>query len=236
MSLLTYPKKILRFILFSFRYLKAQYKNRGLIYEINHPEKVSLHATAYIGKDALINACGEKDKIEIQAHTQIYRRVELSTWFNNRLTIKSYSSINDGCKILGDVTIEKYNLFSCNICISSGNHYADHLPEMLIKDQDALVLNDPVLQKNHSNPVHIEEDCWVGWGAFVKAGVHIGRGAIIGAYSVIVNDVDPYAVMAGIPARQLRTRVSFNPPAEITASDYRCFPYFYRGFCQNAER
>ncbi len=55
-------------------------------------------------------------------------------------------------------------------------------------------------------PVEIEDDCDIGIGTIILPGVRIGRGAQIGAGSVITKDVEPYSVVAGVPARQLRMR------------------------------
>ncbi len=49
-------------------------------------------------------------------------------------------------------------------------------------------------------------DVWIGHGAFVKAGVTIGTGAIIGARATVLRNVPPYAIMVGTPARLLRMR------------------------------
>jgi acetyltransferase-like isoleucine patch superfamily enzyme len=49
-------------------------------------------------------------------------------------------------------------------------------------------------------------DVWIGQGAFVKAGVTIGPGAIIGARATVVRDVPPYAIIVGTPGRILRLR------------------------------
>ena len=45
---------------------------------------------------------------------------------------------------------------------------------------------------------------WIGWGVLIKGGVTIGNGAVIGAYSVVTKDVPPYAVVAGVPAKDIR--------------------------------
>lgn len=47
---------------------------------------------------------------------------------------------------------------------------------------------------------HIENDVYIGHGAFIRHGVRIGTGAIVAANSVVVKDVPPYAVVAGNPA------------------------------------
>lgn len=49
--------------------------------------------------------------------------------------------------------------------------------------------------------VVIEDDVWIGFGAAVLPGVHIGKGAVIGAKTVVTHDVQPYAIMVGNPAR-----------------------------------
>lgn len=56
--------------------------------------------------------------------------------------------------------------------------------------------------------VEIGNDVYIGRGARLLAGVNIGDGAVVGAYSVVIRDVRPYAVVAGNPARELRRRFS----------------------------
>ena len=55
-------------------------------------------------------------------------------------------------------------------------------------------------------PVVLEDGCDLGVGAIVLPGVTIGRGAQVGAGAVVTRDVPAYAVVAGNPARVLRTR------------------------------
>jgi acetyltransferase-like isoleucine patch superfamily enzyme len=52
----------------------------------------------------------------------------------------------------------------------------------------------------------IEDDVWIGSGACVLPGVHVGQGAILGANSVATNDVPPYEIWAGAPARKIGER------------------------------
>lgn len=53
---------------------------------------------------------------------------------------------------------------------------------------------------------HIGDDVWIGQGAFVKAGVTIGTGSIIGARAVVLRDVPPYSIVVGTPGRVVRSR------------------------------
>jgi acetyltransferase-like isoleucine patch superfamily enzyme len=54
--------------------------------------------------------------------------------------------------------------------------------------------------------VLIEDDCWIGANAVILGGVHIGRGAIVGAGAVVTKDVPSMAIAVGVPARVRKYR------------------------------
>jgi len=53
-------------------------------------------------------------------------------------------------------------------------------------------------------PVRIEDKAWIGRRAMVLKGVTIGEGAIVAAGSVVTRDVEPWTVVAGVPAAEIR--------------------------------
>jgi len=54
----------------------------------------------------------------------------------------------------------------------------------------------------------IGHDVWVGANVFIKSGVTVGNGAILAAGAVVMKDVAPYAIVGGVPAREIRKRYS----------------------------
>ncbi len=54
----------------------------------------------------------------------------------------------------------------------------------------------------------IGNDVWIGYESVIMPGVNIGNGAVIAAKSVVVNDIPPYAIAGGNPARPLKQRFS----------------------------
>lgn len=72
--------------------------------------------------------------------------------------------------------------------------------------------NSPFLEdieyvKQHlikDEPVIIEDDVWIGASVTILPGVKIGRGSIVGAGSVVVKNVDPFTIVAGVPAKPIR--------------------------------
>lgn len=90
------------------------------------------------------------------------------------------------------VIIKKYAVLAANCTIITNNHRNTvNIPQFLL---GASHINDK------SANVIIEEDAWIAAGVTIMAGVHIGRGSIIGTNSLVTKDVPPYAVVSGTPA------------------------------------
>lgn len=62
------------------------------------------------------------------------------------------------------------------------------------------------VQPQVCRPIRIGADVWIGGRCAILHGVTIGDGAVVGANSVVTHDVEPYAVVAGAPARAIRHR------------------------------
>lgn len=54
----------------------------------------------------------------------------------------------------------------------------------------------------------IGNDVWIGYGAIIMPGVQIGDGAVIGSRSVVTKDVEPFAIVGGNPAQEIKKRFS----------------------------
>lgn len=69
-------------------------------------------------------------------------------------------------------------------------------------------------------PTVIGNDVWIGDNVVIVAGVTIGDGAVIGAGAVVTSNVEPYAIMVGVPARLLRIRFDKEDVAALIASQW----------------
>jgi putative colanic acid biosynthesis acetyltransferase WcaF len=56
-------------------------------------------------------------------------------------------------------------------------------------------------------PIRVESKAWIAADAFIGPGVTIGEGAVVGARSVVVRSVAPWTIVAGHPARFIKTRI-----------------------------
>jgi maltose O-acetyltransferase len=59
-------------------------------------------------------------------------------------------------------------------------------------------------------PIIIGDDVWIGTRVVILPGVKVGNGAVIGANSVVTKNIEPYAVVGGVPAKFIRWRGNGN--------------------------
>lgn len=59
---------------------------------------------------------------------------------------------------------------------------------------------------DNKGDIVIGNDVWIGYDAVIMAGVRIGDGAIIGTRAVVTKDVEPYSIVGGVPAKEIRKR------------------------------
>jgi len=95
--------------------------------------------------------------------------------------------------VAGEVTVGAHTVIAPRCFITDHNH-GTHSARRI--DQ----------QPNAVARVTIGADVWLGAGVVVLPGVTIGDGAVVGANSVVTNDVANLTIVAGAPARVLRTR------------------------------
>jgi len=132
-------------------------------------------------------------------------------YFPWNLTVGAWSSVGEEALIynLGKVTLGESATVSHRAHICAGTH--DY-------SQPDLPLLKP--------PIIIRDEVWICADAFIGPGVTLGEGAVVGARAVVVKDVAPWAIVAGNPARFIKTRTcqapyhspSATPGRRVTAS------------------
>lgn len=59
---------------------------------------------------------------------------------------------------------------------------------------------------DNKGDIVIGNDVWIGYDAIIMSGVKIGDGVIIGTRAIVTNDVPPYTIVGGIPAKVIKKR------------------------------
>ena len=78
---------------------------------------------------------------------------------------------------------------------------------------------------DNKGDIVIGNDVWIGYEAVIMQGVHIGDGAIIGTRAVVTKDVEPYAIVGGVPARPIKKRYDEAVIARLEALQWWNLPH-----------
>ncbi|MNF57728.1 Streptogramin A acetyltransferase [compost metagenome] len=111
----------------------------------------------------------------------------------------------DKKRIPKNTTIGRYCSFAQTAYIFNANHPKHYLSlHPFFYNPDTGFLDQTTITRTQ---LIIEDDVWLGHNSTILAGVtKIGRGAIVAAGAVVTSNVPPYAIMAGIPAKQIGQR------------------------------
>lgn len=168
--------------------------------------RIQLGLNVYIDNGVEIYQTADGGPVEVGDRVRLYEDTHILVGAEGSLHIGA------GCNIHRGTQIESYKapiqigsrvgiaarcaILSFDHGTSSTQHYADQ----------GLVTKGPII---------IEDDVWLGYAVTVLSGVHIGKGAVIGAGSVVTKDVPAGAIAVGVPARVVRMRAD--------ARDSNCF-------------
>ena len=118
----------------------------------------------------------------------------------NKLIIKNYVSIAQRVSF-----------------ILNADHYTNHISTYPFKVKTLHVTKTESFGKGN---IEVDDDVWIGYGATIMSGVHIGQGAVVAAGAVVTKDVPPYAIVCGVPAKVIKYRFEPEMIEELLKVDY----------------
>jgi acetyltransferase-like isoleucine patch superfamily enzyme len=113
---------------------------------------------------------------------------------------KQGAKIGEHCAIQIDYLASEPYLVEIgnNVAIAPGARFVTH-------DGASVVFRDEYPALRHFGRIIIEDNCFIGAGSIITAGVRVGRGSIVGPMSVVIRDVKPGSLVIGNPAIQVST-------------------------------
>jgi acetyltransferase-like isoleucine patch superfamily enzyme len=140
-------------------------------------------------------------KFHIKAPWVKYRgfeRVGHHTIFNKGFIIEMGRNVQFGpyCHIAADVKFGNNILMGGHVYLIGKNDHLFNIPCKLLWDGG----------RGKDNITIIEDDVWIGYNSIILGGVHIGKGSIIAAGSVVTKDVPECTIVGGNPAKVIKER------------------------------
>jgi len=131
-------------------------------------------------------------------------------WSILEATLDDYSYAVGSDGVIHYARIGKFCSLASHVAVNPGNHPMDRVSQHHFtyrRRQFGMGPDDrDLFDRRRKAACTIGHDVWMGHGAMVMAGVTVGTGAVVGAGAVVTKDVDPYQVVAGVPARPIRDR------------------------------
>jgi len=177
-------------------------------YDGSIPENVVVDETAYVetSYSFYLYRSQAPAGVRIGRGASTYLGTMFDVGPRGQVTIGEFSLVH-GAWFICDVAVEigDYALISWNVVVmdtyrapldpAERRRELRRVPTRMPRRIDA----DPA-----PRPVHIGDNVWIGFDACILPGVQIGEGAVVGARAVVADDVEPYTVVAGNPARAVR--------------------------------
>lgn len=179
---------------------------------------VELRGGAWLARPAGVSVAGRgrvviEDGLFAPGRMEIQARDDGFMHIGRRCSVEVGARLAVACDaelIVGDnVGIGPYNMvnaFGGSLRIGAWSMLGPHVS---IHTVDHGILDDGTpmrLQPGKEGDVVLGDDTWIGAGAVVLKGVTIGRGAIVAAGAVVTEDVEPNAIVGGVPAVQIGVR------------------------------
>jgi len=146
----------------------------------------------------------------IKSGVSVGKRVHVglwsALWAPQKLIVEDDVYIGNHCTIQVNGRIGRYTTIANNVGIVGR---LDHdFTEVGVPIRYTQWIGDRTDLPEEQTTVMIGEDVWIGYGAIILSGVTIGRGAIVAAGSLVTKDVPPYQIVAGTPAKFMKSRFS----------------------------
>ncbi|WP_319405986.1 acyltransferase [uncultured Desulfosarcina sp.] len=171
--------------------------------DIQHP-RLKLGRHVLIDDRVTIYQSKDGGYVRLGDRVHIYRDTIIQTGQNGRVVLADNLVIQPRCQFsayVGSIVIGRGVQIAPNCAFYPYNHgTAADIP---MKEQP-LTSNGDII---------IEDDVWLGVGTTVLDGVRIGKGAVIGAGSVVTGDIPAMAIAAGAPARVIKMRQKLDDPS-----------------------
>ncbi len=165
---------------------------------VRHPHRVSIGDNVIIDDNVLLDARGSKGRGIVIGDGVVIGRNTMLSMKEGTINIGPNVNISINCALQTSTRIEvgaSTIIAPYTNIVAGGNHRFD--------DPKRPIITQGMVCKGG---IVIEDDVWLGARVTVLDGVRIGRGSVIGACSMVNEDIPPMSVAYGVPAKVARSR------------------------------
>lgn len=154
----------------------------------------------------MANGQNDPSKIRFGEYTMVDSAILSVLKIGGEISIGDYCFVGPGTRIwsVKKITIGNRVLISHNVNIQDNISHPLDSKERHEDYKHIFTTGDQLEVDFKAEEIVIEDDVWIGFNAIIRKGIKIGKGAIVGAGSVVTKDVPPYAIVVGNPAQIIK--------------------------------
>lgn len=165
--------------------------------------------------------------LELNSCKRKWRRLNKHNETNMKM-ICSCNIVSVGKKTYGNLYVHSSNSIN-KLHIGSYCSIAENVMFLLSSEHNTSTVSTYPFQTKLVNSqqegvskgdIIVDDDVWIGYGATIMSGVHIGQGAVVAAGAVVTKDVPPYTIVGGVPAKVIKYRFEPKMIEELLKIDY----------------
>lgn len=163
---------------------------------VGNLDNIVIEDGASIGDHVLLHAHHDGGRIRVGARCLVKQFAQIMSYPGGFVELGPDCSVNPFCVLYGHggLTIgSKVRIAAHTVMIPANHRFED--PNTPITDQGLV-----------RRGISIGSDVWIGANCTICDGVSIGTGAVVGAGSVVIRDIQPFMVAVGVPARAVKSR------------------------------
>lgn len=177
-----------------------------------------------LGENPKIDLTAEVVRCEFGKFTEVGARTKLLEVY-----LDHYSYVVNDSDI-AYARIGKFCSIASHVRINPGQHPMERISQSHFTYRASAYFDgendeEEFFDRRRGNEVLIGHDVWIGHGAIILSGRKVGTGAVVGAGAVVTKDVPAYAIVAGNPARIVRSRFTEDVGHRIEALAWWDWPH-----------